>query len=177
VTLAAALVAVAGIVYAGVVQAHATIGSVALDATYTKVIATSRGQDIAPEAGTYGLRVFDPSGAEVTSGATRVTGPKTMEVNVTALKAAGQYRVNWKTRSAGDGDDAKGDLLLFVPVSAISAAPTAAPAAPVATPAPVSPPSTGDAGLIDQTGAGSWTLVVIGVATLGTVALVRRRVA
>lgn len=171
---ATAMIAVPGLLFVATVSAHATIGSVAWDNpnNATKVIATSRGDDISTEAGTYGVQVFDPSGKEITAGKTVVTGPKTMEVAITKPTAQGQYRVAWKTESADDGDAASGNLSLQLAV--VAGAPAAA--APAASaPAAVSPPSTGDGGLLAQSSNGLIALIAVAGATLGATALLRSR--
>jgi methionine-rich copper-binding protein CopC len=167
---------VPGLWLVATVSAHATIGSVAWNdpANPTKVIATSRGDDIRNEAGTYGLQVFDPSGKEITAGSTVLTGPKTMEVAVSKPTSQGQYRVAWKTRSAEpDGHDASGNLSLQL--NAVAAAPAAsAPSAttPAAT-SPVAPPSTGDGGLLDSRSGGYAALFAAAVGVIAGAAAVR----
>jgi methionine-rich copper-binding protein CopC len=161
------MIAVPGLWFVATVSAHATIGTVAWNdaSNPTKVIATSRGDDIRNEAGTYGLQVFDPSGKEITVGPTVITGPKTMEVAVSKPAAQGQYRVAWKTRSAEpDAHDASGNLSLQL--NAVSSAPAAAATTP-ATTGPVSPPSTGDGGLLAQ---GTWRYAAMLAVALGVIA-------
>ncbi len=144
---AAAMIAVPGLWFVATVSAHATIGSAAWnDATNpTKVVATSRGDDISTTPGSFALQVFDPSGKEITAGSAVVTGPKTMEVAVSRPTMQGQYRVAWKTGSADDGEAAQGNVSLQL--NAVGSAPAAAASAPAAT-SPVLPPSTGDGGLL-----------------------------
>jgi methionine-rich copper-binding protein CopC len=173
VALAAALLAVPGLWLVATVSAHATIGSVAWDSASnpTKVIATSRGDDIRNEAGTYSLKVYDPSGREITAGNTVLTGPKTMEVAISKPAAQGQYRVAWTTKSAEpDGHVASGNLGLQL--DAVVSAPAAA--APAAT-SPVSPPSTGDGGLLAEGGNGSVAIAVGVIAAIGAAVAVQKR--
>jgi methionine-rich copper-binding protein CopC len=181
VLVAAAALAVPAIWFFATVSAHATIGSVAWNDpnSPTKVVATSRGDDIRNEAGTYGLQVFDPSGRDITAGPTVLTGPKTMEVPISRPQAQGQYRVAWKTRSAEpDMHDASGNLSLQLNVvSAPAPAATTAPSSPAAT-TQVQPPSTGDAGLLRDGAVGVAPVAVLGASLiLGAVLVVRRRVA
>jgi methionine-rich copper-binding protein CopC len=171
---AAVLVGLPPLVFVSTVQAHATIGSVAWDNPNnpTKVIATSRGDDIANEPGTFSLTVYDPSGRDITAGATVVTGPKTMEVAVRQPTAQGQYRVAWRTRS-DDGHDASGNISLQL--HAAPAAPAAtAPAAPAPVTSPVSPPSTGDGGLAAGSG-GLVGLAAVAAAMLASATFLIRR--
>ena len=171
--VAAAMIAVPGLWFVATVSAHATIGTVAWNdpANPTKVVATSRGDDIRNQAGTYGLQVFDPSGKEITAGPTVLTGPKTMEVAVSKPAAQGQYRVAWKTRSAEpDAHDASGNLGLQL--NAVASAPAPAATTPVTT-SPVSPPSTGDGGLLDQRSGGYAGLAALVVGVIVGVAAVR----
>ncbi|HLG11984.1 MAG TPA: copper resistance protein CopC [Dehalococcoidia bacterium] len=175
---AAVVIAVPGLWFVATVSAHATIGTVAWNdaANPTKVIATSRGDDIRNEAGTFSLQVFDPSGKDITAGATVLTGPKTMEVAVSKPAAQGQYRVTWATKSAEpDGHTATGNLSLQL--NAVASAP--APAASAATTtSPVAPPATGDGGLVGQGANGFAALAVAIGAAIGAAAIVRgRRVA
>jgi methionine-rich copper-binding protein CopC len=173
--VAAAMIAVPGLWFVATVSAHATIGTVAWNdaSNPTKVIATSRGDDIRNEAGTYGLQVFDPSGKEITVGPTVITGPKTMEGAVSKPAAQGQYRVAWKTRSAEpDAHDASGNLSLQL--NAVSSAP-AAPAATAPTTAPVSPPSTGDGGLLNRRSSVPATQALILGSAIGALAFMSRR--
>jgi methionine-rich copper-binding protein CopC len=177
--VAAAALAVPTIWLVATVSAHATIGSVAWNDPNnpTKVIATSRGDDIRSEAGTYSLQVFDPSGRDITAGPTVLTGPKTMEVPVSRPMSQGQYRVAWKTRSAEpDAHDASGNLSLQLNVvSAPAPAATTAPSAPAAT-TQVQPPSTGDAGLLDpETGSLVAALAAALSAVAGAAIAIRRR--
>jgi hypothetical protein len=128
--------------------------------------------------------VYDPSGREITAGATTITGPKTMEVAVSRPTAQGQYRVAWKTRSAEpDMHDASGNLSLqlnAVPGAPAAPAATTAPApsgasAPAA--GPVSPPSTGDGGLVNAH-SGAWAAVALVAGALaGASIAIRRRIA
>jgi methionine-rich copper-binding protein CopC len=143
------MIAMPGLWLVATVSAHATIGTVAWNdpVNPTKVIATSRGDDISDEAGTYSLQVFDPSGKDITAGKAVVTGPKTMEVAVSKPTAQGQYRVAWKTESADDSEDASGNLSLQL--NSVASAPAPAATMPAAA-RPVSPPSTGDGGLLDE---------------------------
>jgi methionine-rich copper-binding protein CopC len=165
------------------VSAHATIGSVAWNSDFTKVIATSRGDDIRNAAGTYGLQVFDPSGRDITAGATTITGPKTMEVAVSRPTSQGQYRVAWKTRSAEpDMHDASGNLSLqlsAVPGAPAAPAATTDPAAPSGATAPtaagpVSPPSTGDGGLLDEQTSGTAAIALVASVVFGAAVAIRR---
>jgi methionine-rich copper-binding protein CopC len=170
---AAAMLAVPGVLFVATVSAHATIGSAAWNDTSnpTKVIATSRGDDIRNEAGTYSLQVFDPSGNDITAGKAVVTGPKTMEVAVSKPTAQGQYRVAWATLSADDGEGASGNVSLQL--GAVASPPAAS------TPAsPISPPATGDGGLLGQ-GTNVFAALLVGLAAAaGAAAVVRgRRVA
>ena len=171
---AVAMIAVPGLWFVATVSAHATIGSVAWNdaSNPTKVIASSRGDDISDEAGTYSLQVFDPSGKDITAGKAVVTGPKTMEVAISKPTAQGQYRVAWSTESADDGEDASGNLSLQLNVVASAPAPVAS--APVTT-SPVSPPSTGDGGLLSDGTSGFAALAVALVAAISAVAIVRAR--
>jgi methionine-rich copper-binding protein CopC len=174
---AAVLIAVPGLLFVATVSAHATIGSVAWNdaSNPTKVIATSRGDDISDEAGTYSLQVFDPSGKDITAGKAVVTGPKTMEVAVSKPTTQGQYRVAWKTESADDGEDASGNLSLQL--NAVASSPAPAPSTPTTT-SPVAAPSTGDGGLLEPGASGFAALAVAIGAAIGAAVVVRgRRVA
>jgi methionine-rich copper-binding protein CopC len=170
---AAVMIAVPGLWFVAAVSAHATIGTVAWNdaANPTKVVATSRGDDIRNEAGTFGLQVFDPSGKEITAGPTLVTGPKTMEVAVSKPTAQGQYRVAWKTRSAEpDAHDASGNLSLQL--NSVGAAPAPSTTTAAVT-SPVSPPSTGDGGLLDKRSGGYAALLAVAVGVIAGAAALR----
>ena len=166
------MIAVPGLWLVATVAAHATIGTVVWNdpVNPTKVIATSRGDDISDDAGTYSLQVFDPSGKDITAGKAVVTGPKTMEVVVSKPTAQGQYRVAWKTESADDGEDASGNLSLQLNSVASAPAPAATTAA---TTAPVSPPSTGDGGLFADRMGGFAALAGLVVGVIAGAAAVR----
>jgi methionine-rich copper-binding protein CopC len=179
----AAAVAIPGLWLVATVSAHATIGSAAWNDPNnpTKVIATSRGDDIRNEAGTYSLRVFDPSGREITAGNAVITGPKTMEVAVSRPTTQGQYRVEWKTRSAEpDAHDAMGNVSLQLNSVSAPAATTPPSTSPTTTSPsrPVAPPSTGDAGLLDS-GSSGFAAAAFAVASLLVAATVvsKRRAA
>jgi methionine-rich copper-binding protein CopC len=179
--LAAAAMLLPAIWLVATASAHATIGSVAWNSDFTKVIATSRGDDIRNAAGTYGLQVFDPSGREITDVATTITGPKTMEVAVSRPTSQGQYRVAWKTRSAEpDAHDATGNLSLQLDAVASAPAP-AAPSAPstsaAAATGSVSPPSTGDGGLLAQEDRATAGIALMASVLFGAAVAIRRRAA
>jgi len=168
------MLAVPGLWFVTTVSAHATIGSVAWNdaSNPTKVVATSRGDDISTTPGSFALQVFDPSGKEITAGATVVTSPKTMEVAISRPTTQGQYRVAWKTLSADDGEAAQGNVSLQL--NAVGSAPAPAASAPAAT-SPVSPPSTGDGGLLGGGPSQFAALAVAIGAAVSAVAVVRAR--
>jgi methionine-rich copper-binding protein CopC len=172
------MVAVPGLWFVAAVSAHATIGSVAWNdaSNPTKVIAASRGDDIRNEAGTYSLKVYDPSGKEISTGNTVITGPKTMEVAISRPTSQGQYRVTWATKSAEpDGHTASGNLSLQL--NALPSAPSPAATTAPASPSPVSPPSTGDGGLLEEGTGGFAGVAAALAAAIAAAAVVRRRAA
>jgi methionine-rich copper-binding protein CopC len=111
-----ALLALAGLLSATTVFAHAVITEVVWDDPHmpTTLTATSGSDDISDEAGTFYLQVFDADGNQVDNGDTQVIGPKQMSVTVQAGLAPGSYRVDWLAASADDGDSADGTLMIDV---------------------------------------------------------------
>jgi methionine-rich copper-binding protein CopC len=155
--IATGAIAAAGFLLVTAAFAHAPIGTVAWDnpTQPTRVIATSRGDDISTEYGTFSLEVRDASGVRVDLGNVAVVDAKNMTVSVKGNLAPGSYTVTWKTASADDGDTASGTLPLVLAGSApAQTAPTVAPApatAPQTTAAAAPrPPATGDGGLLDD---------------------------
>jgi len=108
----AALLLLAG---AQVASAHATVTDVEWDnpSHPTKVVATAE-EEIAAIPGTYSLKVFNPSNAEVDLGDTTIDpgDATTMSVSLSPVLTSGVYRIDWATISADDGDEASGSLYL-----------------------------------------------------------------
>jgi methionine-rich copper-binding protein CopC len=113
---AAGLALMAGLAVTNSVFAHAVITQLAWDDPHhpSTLTATSGEDEISDEPGTFYLKVFDSDGHQVDNGDTKVVGPKEMAVTVKAGLTPGQYRVDWKTASADDGDEADGSQMIEV---------------------------------------------------------------
>lgn len=182
VVFGAAALAMGATLAASSVFAHATIKTVAWDNPVqpTKVIATAQGDDISNEPGTFYLRVYHvATGSRVDrdDAAVSLSNPKVMTVSVPSTLVPGEYRVDWGTVSAEDGEEASGSLSLVLAAAAPTQAPTQAPAPPAGAPAA---PTAGDAGLAAAQQQGSWAaLTFVAALVLGAVPVsllaVRRR--
>ena len=171
---AIAAVTIVGILLATTAFAHATIGTVAWDnpSAPSRVIATSRGDDISSNPGTFSLTVTDANGNRVDLGNYTVVDAKRIAVGVKSDLPSGTYNVAWKTLSADDLEAAQGTLPLVLAGTAAAPAATV----PASSGGPLAAPSTGDAGLAGggSTNTVAFAAVAIGFAMIGSALLVRR---
>jgi methionine-rich copper-binding protein CopC len=98
--------------------AHATINQLNWDDPSAPAVltATSGGDKISAEPGTFYLRVYNVDGGRVDNNDAAVSASNEYQMSVSVRPGLppGEYRVEWQTASADDGDSAHGSLTIQV---------------------------------------------------------------